>query len=193
MRLINTAITLPYIPQLLCKPGRACQDATGFMRRIMAHCLSRPPVSMCRVNRLACTRQLCRNVSWQPEKSTPCFGTLSGTPLTEYATEQAAEEGAVGAKYRYGSRLVPYKCRKCHLWHLAPEDRQTPSEECKHCVSFNGRLKRSYWRQRDAERRAQILFEEKHIVLHVYKCEHGSGWHLTRVRDQQDCVHLFYD
>ena len=115
-------------------------------------------------------------------KSATCIGKTSGKPLTEYLSKGEAQEGANHAGSRYGRRLVPYQCGTCGLWHLAPENRQTPSTSCPVCTGVNGTPKDSYRNRQEAQRRADILRQEQGAALRVYACEHGYGWHLTRGR-----------
>ena len=115
-------------------------------------------------------------------KSATCIGKTSGKPLTEYLSKGEAQEGADHAGSRYGRRLVPYQCGRCGLWHLAPENRQTPSTSCPVCTGANGTAKDSYRNRQEAQRRADILHQEQGAALCVYACEHGYGWHLTRGR-----------
>lgn len=114
------------------------------------------------------------------QKSTTCFGTKSGKPLTEYDSEQEAQQGANHANKTYGQNLVPYSCDTCGLWHLALGNRQTPSKPCRHCTGTDGQFKEAYESQADAQKRANILHSEQGVVLSVYACEHGNGWHLTK-------------
>ena len=113
-------------------------------------------------------------------KSETCVGSQSSRPLTEYDSEYDAREGADYANSRYHKNLVPYQCDRCNLWHLAPASRQTPSEPCGYCSGVDGKPKESYQSSDDAWRRADILRREQGVSLHVYACEHGNGWHLTR-------------
>ena len=115
-------------------------------------------------------------------KSATCIGKTSGKPLTEYLSKGEAQKGADHAGSRYGRRLVPYQCGTCGLWHLAPENRQTPSTSCPLCTGANGTPKDSYRNRQEAQRRADILRQEQGAALRVYACEHGYGWHLTRGR-----------
>lgn len=113
-------------------------------------------------------------------KSETCIGKTSGKPLTEYESEREAQEGADHAQSSYGRKLVPYQCDTCSLWHLAPENRQTPSTKCPVCTSTDGKPKDSYRNQSEAQRRADLLRQEQGATLRVYVCEHGHGWHLTK-------------
>lgn len=113
-------------------------------------------------------------------KSTLCIGKTSGQPVTEYDSEYEAHDGAAHARLAYGQDLVPYLCNRCHLWHLAPRSRQTPSTTCGHCTGADGRRKEAYASELDANRRAAILRAERGIVLRAYPCEYGQGWHLTK-------------
>ena len=113
-------------------------------------------------------------------KSETCIGKISGKALTEYESEREAQEGADHAQSRYGRKLVPYQCDTCSLWHLAPENRQTPSTKCPVCTSTDGKPKDSYRNQSEAQRRADLLRQEQGATLRVYVCEHGHGWHLTK-------------
>ena len=113
-------------------------------------------------------------------KSATCIGKQSGKPLTEYDSEQEAQEGANYANQKYGNQLTPYACDRCGMWHLAPRNRQTPSEKCRHCSGADGKPKDAYQSRKDAQRRADILYNEQGAVLKVYECEYGQGWHLTK-------------
>lgn len=113
-------------------------------------------------------------------KSETCIGKTSGKPLTEYASEREAREGAEHVLSKYGRNLVPYQCDTCGSWHLAPESRQTPSTKCPVCTGANGKAKDSYRNEKEAQRRADILCQEQGAELRIYVCEHGHGWHLTK-------------
>ena len=113
-------------------------------------------------------------------KSTTCIGKVSGKPLTEYASEREAQEGADHVRAKYGRKLVPYQCDKCGMWHTAPENRRTPSSKCPVCTGANGKAKDSYRNAKEAQLRADILRREQGAELRIYECEHGHGWHLTR-------------
>jgi len=114
-------------------------------------------------------------------KSQTCFGTKSAKPLTEYDSQEEAQEGADHANKTYQQNLVPYLCDACGLWHLALGNRQTPSQPCHACTGTDGRFKEAYRSSEDAQRRADILRREQGVVLKVYACEYGNGWHLTKV------------
>ena len=113
-------------------------------------------------------------------KSTTCYGTASRTPLTEYDSRAAAQEGASHARRVYGRELEPYACSRCRWWHLSPKGRRTPSVVCDMCSGADGGPKHAYASYEDAARRAEIIREEKGLWLTVYECPHGRGWHLTK-------------
>ena len=96
-----------------------------------------------------------------------------GKPRHSYANKQSAEEGADYALKKYGKRMVPYRCNRCGSWHLSPIERHTPSHYCYECS------KQAYSSESSAERRASILFREERVLLRVYECPYGEGWHLT--------------
>ncbi len=54
-------------------------------------------------------------------KSNTCFSNKIEKPLTEYFSEQEAEEGAAYANITYGNNLAPYQCNNCNKWHLSPK------------------------------------------------------------------------
>jgi len=112
-------------------------------------------------------------------KSELCFK-QNGEPKTVYESEFEASDGANYANEIYGNNLVPYYCNSCNYWHLSPSNRMTKSIKCRNCKDRNGNVKDLYETQKDAQRRADILFEEKGILLSIYKCSFSSGWHLTK-------------
>lgn len=114
-----------------------------------------------------------------PMKSRTCMGAISKSSLTEYRSETEAREGASHAYREYGRALVPYRCERCHWWHLASQDRQTPSSSCASCTGRDGRPKARYESESAARRRADILRRERYVSLRAYPCPYG-GWHLTK-------------
>lgn len=104
-----------------------------------------------------------------------CTG-RNGKPLRSYPDRSTADDAAKYASSTWGNRMVAYSCGRCARWHLCPADRHTPSHECDSCS------KRSYDSEGDAERRAEILRDERCVALRVYACPAGDGWHLTSRR-----------
>ncbi len=114
-------------------------------------------------------------------KSPSCMTRKTGRPLTEYDTKTEAKSAARFANNKYSnSDLVPYKCGRCGFWHLSPADRQTPSKICPICRGADGKLKEAYLNETAAKQRADLLRKEQGVMLKVYECEHGNGWHLTK-------------
>lgn len=101
-----------------------------------------------------------------------CFS-RKGTPLRAFHDQAAAEQAAAYALAAYGTRTIPYLCRRCDRWHLGDAARHTPSRECSACS------KQAYETEECAERRAAILLAERGVRLRVYACPYGEGWHLT--------------
>lgn len=85
-----------------------------------------------------------------------------GTPLKSYATEPEADEAIQYVKARYGNEQVKYKCSKCGFYHLSPKERQT-ANFLSNCLDSNGTPKHAYQTKADAERRAEIIFQEKEL------------------------------
>lgn len=113
-------------------------------------------------------------------KSSTCFK-ANGEPLIEFFCEGDALHAAEYAAEKYGTTdLVPYRCSKCELWHLSPRGRVTPSEPCPDCLDSHGRPKEAYEAHADAQRRANIIMNERNVSLDVYECPYGNGWHLTK-------------
>ncbi|MCJ8326769.1 MAG: hypothetical protein MJK08_06675 [Campylobacterales bacterium] len=54
------------------------------------------------------------------------------------------------------------------------------SAECSYCTDKNGALKQLYVSKNKAQKRADILFKEKSVLLNVYSCPHQDGFHLTK-------------
>jgi hypothetical protein len=113
-------------------------------------------------------------------KSDTCFSKHNNSPLTTYSSEDEAKNGADYSNLEYGNNLIPYECDNCNEWHLSPKNRSTQNTTCDICTDSNGNHKDSYLTKDDAQRRADILYEERDISLNVYKCEHNNGWHLTK-------------
>jgi hypothetical protein len=113
-------------------------------------------------------------------KSNTCIGVKTKKPLTAYYSQSSAQEAANFVKQNYNNSMLPYRCDKCDLWHIAPQDRHTPSEKCNRCTSANGASKDLYKNKNDAIKRAAILKNERGIKLTVYKCPRNFGWHLTK-------------
>jgi hypothetical protein len=113
-------------------------------------------------------------------KSTICIGKKSRQPVTEYDSQAEAQDGADHARLIHQSNLLPYRCDRCRLWHLAPKNRHTPSTTCHFCTGGNRRPKAAYATEEVARRRAEILGLERGIFLRAYLCRYGQGWHLTK-------------
>lgn len=105
-------------------------------------------------------------------KSNTCKG--KNGFLEEYFSESEALDAADYVNERYGNDVVPYKCRKCDMWHLSPKGRQTPNIRCSECD------KDLYPTEAIALRRAKIILEEKGVRLYPYECSFMNGWHLTK-------------
>ena len=115
-------------------------------------------------------------------KSETCVGSISRMPLTEYASEDAAYEGASYERFRSGRRLAPYRCGTCGNYHLAPRERMVDATIACGCTNSSGEPKALYKSQRDAMKRVDMLRRERGMDLDVYPCEVGLGWHLTKAR-----------
>jgi hypothetical protein len=105
---------------------------------------------------------------------------VSGAPLSQYFYLEEAQDAAEYLKENHDKELVPYECNRCDFWHLSPKSRITPSKKCKRCTSGDGYFKDTYRSSSEANRRADIIFDEKQMNLTVYQCKYGEGWHLTK-------------
>lgn len=108
----------------------------------------------------------------------PTCTSKKGTPLKSYDSELEADEAAEYVKYQYKNEQVKYKCQKCGYWHLSPKERQTPNHVST-CLDSDGKPKHAYPTRETAEKRAEIIFQEKGIKLSVYQCGSCHEWHLT--------------
>ena len=111
-------------------------------------------------------------------KSRSCVG-RTGEALTEYYSEVEAQRAASRVSLLHGTQMLAYRCGGCQLWHLAPEDRHTPSVKCSFCLDGRGGAKELYPSREIAEKRAKISRREKGADLKVYLCPFLDGWHLT--------------
>ena len=114
-------------------------------------------------------------------KSRTCVG-HRGEPLTEYASQHEAIQGAQYVRTEYGHDLEAYRCDHCRKWHLGPTGVRTPSSVCEYCSDSFGQLKDLYVSEQTARTRATIIREERGVRLKVYKCPTGKGWHLSKKR-----------
>ena len=115
-----------------------------------------------------------------PKKSNSCLAAKTGRPLSEYRGKADAKTAAKYANINYpGSKLSPYRCDVCGLWHLSPATPRVESSRCAVCRSPDRKLKPAYKTETDARIRAELLRREQGVFLSVYECEHGYGWHLT--------------
>jgi len=113
-----------------------------------------------------------------PKKSKTCVS-ASGEPLTEYASERDARDGAHYLSGKAGGDFVPYRCPKCAKWHVSPKARVTPGTIGCTCKDAKGESKTLYLSRRAAEGRAKIIAEERGLTLYVYECPARKGWHLS--------------
>ena len=109
-------------------------------------------------------------------KSRTCKGN-NGQYLEEYHSKAAADIASDEARDRLTYPLLPYSCRTCGYWHLAPA---TTRRQCMFCTDRALFLKDIYVDKAEAQQIADQVRREKRIQLHPYKCPHGSGWHLTK-------------
>ena len=114
-----------------------------------------------------------------PGKSETCFS-RSGSPLSEYGSEEEAQSGADYENARNGDvQFVPYRCERCGKFHLKPEQYYVPKlgTPCS-CTDFYGDRKDAYPSEAMAQKMARIRAEAG-VRLTVYRCPEGNGWHLT--------------
>ena len=105
-------------------------------------------------------------------KSDTCSSKHVNSPLTTYSS---AEEAVYGENYinsEYGNDLVAYKCDNCENWHLSPKNRST---KCYMCTDGHGNNKYLYVTKNDAQIRADILYQERGVLLNSYQCPHKNG------------------
>lgn len=55
------------------------------------------------------------------------------------------------------------------------DDRET----CSHCTGHDGKPKRRYRTEEEAQRTADHVERCRGVRLRVYRCEWSGGWHLT--------------
>lgn len=113
-------------------------------------------------------------------QSETCIGVISGKPLMAYESESEANEAIEHVRFEYQQEMIAYRCSKCGDWHLAPQNRQTPSRTCPYCIDSQGAPKQAYATKQGAVMRSNILLKERGIRLYAYECECGYGWHLTK-------------
>ena len=112
-----------------------------------------------------------------------CVNTKNGKPLSIYYSAADARDGADHASHAYGTKLAPYQCDRCGMWHLSPTEKgrgNAGNAKCSTCVSRDQYPKDIYRSKQDAQNRATALKKEKGIRLKVYRCPVHDGWHLAR-------------
>lgn len=115
-------------------------------------------------------------------KSNTCFS-KSGEPLSFFMTEAAAQGAADYERSEHGMIFYPYQCDKCEHWHLTPqESRVAFKDNACSCTDSFGKSKRLYATREDAEKARIISERARGIVLTVYECPEGDGWHLRHVK-----------
>jgi|GEM_PF-1317352 len=116
-------------------------------------------------------------------RSTTCKGS-NGQFLEEYHSQSAAMFAAEERNVQTGRdqpvHFAPIQCSKCGYWHLKAENTR---RKCMFCTDSALFLKDIYSTREEAQRTADHLRKEKKVMLLPYKCPHGSGWHLTKVRN----------
>lgn len=95
-------------------------------------------------------------------------------------TKNDAKKNAEYVKSAFNHDLEPYVCDRCGLWHNAPKNRITPSEVCYSCTDRNGVPKDLYPTQAIAKKRAYLIGKDQGVMLKVYPCPSGKGFHLTK-------------
>ena len=104
------------------------------------------------------------------------------TPLKSYYSEEEAYRAVEYVRKKYNDEQVIYSCSKCGFYHLSHKNRQTPCH-ISNCLDSNGKQKQAYETKEAAEKRAEIIFNEKNIKLKVYKCDDCKYYHLTHKID----------
>lgn len=95
-------------------------------------------------------------------KSDTCFG-KSGNPLSVFETELEAQ-GSADYERGQGRNLYPYQCKKCGLWHLAPEESRVDFREnaCS-CTDSRGDGKHLYATREDAKKAMETSEEARDV------------------------------
>ena len=112
-------------------------------------------------------------------ESETCFNKKTGTPLKQYNSYDDAENSASRIT---DIQLYPYKCERCSFYHLAPlESKINVSKNGCSCKDRNNKQKYLYLTEEDAEKQRLKSQIENHVLLKVYKCKEGKGFHLTHI------------
>mmetsp|Transcript_6924 Transcript_6924/g.10953 ORF Transcript_6924/g.10953 Transcript_6924/m.10953 type:complete len:258 (+) Transcript_6924:294-1067(+) len=133
-------------------------------------------------------------------KSRTCLGKATQKPLTEYSTEEEADSGATFAFQKFGTRMVPYQCQTCCLWHLAPPNQQrsrdpkhqhqvpqTAHRQSKSCYGkLSGKILTEYDTESDAKAAASYVLERHGQSMVPYKCQDCRFFHLSPVDRQTE-------
>lgn len=99
--------------------------------------------------------------------------------MSYYAHSEASQAAAKTASHQPGVYLVPYSCTVCGYWHLAPKDAKPANPTCKLCLDSGGHSKTAFQSMEEALSVAETSLWSKGVLLSVYRCPHGLGWHLT--------------
>ena len=107
-----------------------------------------------------------------------CIGLNTGDKISVYRTKALAKQAEKAARKK-GYRLIPYECRNCDGWHLAP--RAYYRESCDHgCRCLKGIPKKVYKTEADAIKTAAIIRARRGVAMWVYECPKVLGvWHIS--------------
>lgn len=113
-------------------------------------------------------------------KSDTCFSKKTNQPLSVYSSIDEANAAAEYEKVYRGIEFFAYKCEKCQLYHLAPEEsRINVMHNACSCRDSNGNPKALYFSWNDAKKQQGKSQEEQDILLEIYECPERLGFHLT--------------
>lgn len=114
------------------------------------------------------------NQIYYAHKSSTCIN-KDGLPLSVYTSFGEIQNSA----HCIDKAMIPYLCKNCGKYHLTPQEFycEKVSPSCS-CVDRNGQPKDTYKTKADALKMANIR-SRTGVLLHVYECPQGSGYHLT--------------
>ena len=113
-------------------------------------------------------------------KNATFFGEIVEQYLPRNMTQSDALSTLTRLKNNQHEDLIPYELYIYRPLEVFPKLRSAQSNKCDCCTDRNGKPKKTYSTQNQAETFADSIYSEQRVNLKVYRCRNEVGWHLTK-------------